>query len=228
MQTEDPLAGSAWSRPSTVAGFVASPPNSSLVEVARQVRTHGGRLAIDIGCGAGRNAVPLGAEGWRVLGLDLSLPMLLAARDRARRDGLTGLTFALAPMERLPVRDASCDLIIAHGIWNLARSTAQFRAAVHEASRCAAPGATLFVFTFSRSTLADDAPPVGGEPFVFTQFSGDPQVFLTETQLLEEMHAASFAPLPSRPVRELNRRSPGGLAGAGGPPVIFEAVFIRH
>ena len=226
MQKEDPLAGSAWSRPSTVAGFVSSPPNSSLLDVARELRAHGHRRALDIGCGAGRNAVPLCREGWRVLGTDLSLPMLQAARERARREGVTGLTCILAPMDTLPARDGTCDLVIAHGIWNLARTASQFRAAVREASRCAAPGGTLFVFTFSRRTLPEDAEPVPGEAFVFTQFSGEPQCFLTGEQLLEEMRTAGFEASPRRPVRELNRRTPGMLS-VGGPPVIYEAVFLK-
>ena len=72
----------------------------------------------------------------------------------------TSVPFGLAPMERLPMRDASVDLIVAHGIWNLASSSSQFRAAVREAARVARPGAALFVFTFSRTTIGPDGPHV--------------------------------------------------------------------
>jgi hypothetical protein len=37
------------------------------------------------------------------------------------------LTWAMAPMESIPATDQSFDLIIAHGIWNLAPSVALFR-----------------------------------------------------------------------------------------------------
>jgi hypothetical protein len=43
------------------------------------------------------------------------------------------------------------------------------------------------VFTFSRNTLSAAAEPVAGEPFVFTEFSGQPQCFLTESQLVSEL-----------------------------------------
>jgi hypothetical protein len=46
--------------------------------------------------------------------------------------------------------------VVAHGIWNLARTTTEFRRAIAEAARVARPGACLFVFTFSRTTLAPD------------------------------------------------------------------------
>src|SRR4051812_48969657 len=125
----DPLAGSSWSSPATVAGFVRSPPNGVLVAFAEQELKRGaGRRALDIGCGAGRNAIPLATLGWNVLGTDLSWPMLEAAMNRARSETVDGRFHGtLAPMEQLPVRDRSIDLVIAHGIWNLARSTTQFR-----------------------------------------------------------------------------------------------------
>lgn len=207
-----------------VSGFAQSPPNDVLMRYAEAERRRvpDGR-AIDIGCGAGRNAVPLAQMGWRVLGSDYSWPMLVAARARAGDEGVR-LDLALAPMQALPVADRSADLVIAHGIWNLARSAGEFRAAVREAARIARPGAALFVFTFSRATIAPGAAPVEGEPFVFTEFSGQPQCFLTEAQLLDEMRAVGFEHDASIPLTEYNRPRPGALR-MGGPPVIFEAAF---
>jgi SAM-dependent methyltransferase len=222
----DPLAGSAWSRPATVAGFAASPPNATLLGFAEQeLRRSRTRVALDLGCGAGRNAVPLARQGWTVIGTDLSLPMVRAALQRAR-DGQPPARVRplLAPMDRLPLRDRSCDLVIAHGIWNLARSGAEFRLAVREAARVASANAGLFLFTFSRNTFPPGTPPLPGESFVFTQFSGEPQCFLSEEQLLAELRLAGFEPDPALPLRELNRRPPGAIV-AGGPPVIYEGAF---
>lgn len=190
-------------------------------------RIGGHGVAVDIGCGAARNAVPLAEMGWSVIGTDLSQPMLEAAIGRASDSGVSAQVECLsAPMEALPVADASADLVIAHGIWNLATSSAQFRQAVRESARVAKPGAALFVFTFSRHTLPDTATPVDGESFVFTQFSGRPQCFLTEDQLLTEMAIGGFDPDPGVPLREYNRPTPA-TAQRGGP-VIYEAAFRRR
>lgn len=220
----DPLAGSAWSDAGMVAGFSQSPPNETLIRFAARERQAGGRVLVDIGCGAGRNAVPLAELGWHVLGLDLSWPMVVAARQRSRERPAGRLDVALAPMDALPLRDNCADFIVAHGIWNLAASSAHFRAAVGEAGRIARPGAALFVFTFSRTTIPPDAAPVAGEPFVFTEFSGSPQCFVTESQLQAEMAQAGFVPDPGVPLTEHNRPRPGTVR-TGGPPVIFEAAF---
>jgi SAM-dependent methyltransferase len=223
------LAHSSWSRPETVAGFAQSQPNAVLIRFAEEtLRRRGPGRLLDIGCGAGRNAIPLARRGWNVLGTDLSWPMLGAAAQRAREDRLDArLHFALAPMETIPARDRSIDFIVAHGIWNLARTAAQFRTAVAEAARVAAPGAPLFVFTFSRNTLPADAQPVAGEPFVFTQFAGEPQCFVTADELMSELTGAGFHPDPAVPLTEYNRPRPGALQARTGP-VIYEAAFRRE
>ena len=199
-----------------------SPPNDVLVRYARECGAAG--RAIDVGCGAARNAIPVAQLGWNVFGTDLSWPMIAAARDRAQREDVSARVHVLlAPMDRLPFPGRTFDLIVAHGIWNLARTAAEFRAAVREAARVAKPNAALFVFTFSRNTLPLDAEPVAGEPFVFTQFSGQPQCFLTDAQLLAELGDAGFASDSAVPLREYNRRPPGAVSA--GAPVIYEAAF---
>jgi hypothetical protein len=95
---------------------------------------------------------------------------------------------------------------------------------VREAARVARPGAALFVFTFSRHTLPADAEPIPGEPFVFTRFSGQPQCFLTEEELLEELASVGFVSDPRVPLRELNRPPPASLVAQAGP-VIYEGGF---
>lgn len=225
MTQTDPLAGSAWSEPGMVAGFARSSPNEVLMRVAdAELRRIGSGHVVDIGCGAGRNAVPLAGRGWQVVGTDLSWPMLGAAADRARGAGFAPrLHLALAPMDVLPVRDGVADLVIAHGIWNLAGSSAEFRRGIREAARVARPGAVLFVFTFSRHTLPAGVQPVQGEPFVFTQFSGEPQCFVTREQLIDELGAAGFVPDAEHEITEYNRPRPGAMPSGG--PVIYEAVF---
>ena len=127
-------------------------------------------------------------------------------------------------MEVLPVADRAFDVVIAHGIWNLARSSGHFRQAVREAARVCRPGAGLFLFTFSRNTLPAGATPVPGETFVFTQFSGTPQCFLTENEIRKEFAACGFVRDPEGPLTEHNRARPGDLRSGGGP-VIYEGTF---
>ena len=186
-----------------------------------------GRRVLDVGCGAARNAVPMATLGAAVVGIDVAWPMLEAAHRRVRAEGVAGrILLARAPMDRLPLADASIDLVVAHGVWNLARSDDEFRRAVAEAARVARPGAGLFLFTFSRSTLAADAPPVPGETSVFTQFAGEPQCFLTEEQLSEELSGAGFLKDPPGPLTEYNRPPTGRRLTPSGP-AIYEGTFRR-
>lgn len=179
---------------------------------------------LDIGCGAGRHAGPLADSGLDVLGIDLSWPMLVAAGSRSRQ-ARGRLDLALSPMDIIPACDRAFDVVIAHGIWNLAASGKEFRSAVREAARVAKTRAGLFVFTFSRNTLPAESTPVPGETFVFTQFSGRPQCFLTAVELVAEMAAAGFTVDPAVPLTEHNRPRAGLLPSGG--PVIYEGAFRR-
>ena len=149
----------------------------------------------------------MAACGASVVGTDVAWPMLAAARRRVASQGVAGrVALVRAPMDYLPLRDASVDLVVAHGIWNLARSGAEFRRAIAEAVRVARPGAGLFVFT---------------------QFAGEPQCFLTEVQLTEELLGAGFEKNPPGPLTEYNRPLAGRTLTQSGP-VIYEGTFRRR
>ena len=211
-----------------VEAFAQGLPNAVLVRYVEQEQSERPvRRVLDIGCGAARNALPLAQTGLSVVGVDDAMPMVVAAGERLHAEGGgTGLRLICARMDALPLAAASCDLIIAHGVWNLARSGAEFRAAVREAARVARPGAGLFVFTFSRHTLPRTAVPAPGETFVFTQFSGEPQCFLAEEELVAELSTAGFERDPAGPLTEYNRPAVPALVGSG--PVIYEGTFRRR
>ena len=51
------MSDSPWNQPGTVEGFVRSPPNDNLLQIAQREWRASARL-LDIGCGAARNALP--------------------------------------------------------------------------------------------------------------------------------------------------------------------------
>ncbi len=215
-----------WEDAGVVRGFSTAAPNEILMGYVRaELARRPGLRVLDVGCGAARNAVPMAAAGATVIGSDVASPMLEAARSRVEAaDLMHRVTLVRAPMDALPLVDASVDLVVAHGVWNLARSAAELRRAIAEAARVARPGAGLFVYTFSRATLAPDTPPVPGESFVFSQFAGEPQCFLTEVELIAELLGAGFERDPPGPLTEYNRPLAGHTLTRSGP-AIFEGTF---
>jgi SAM-dependent methyltransferase len=67
----------------------------------------GGRV-LDIGCGAGREAVGLAREGYQVVGIDIAPQMVEAARANAERQGLT-ITFQVQSVTGLDEPPGSFD-----------------------------------------------------------------------------------------------------------------------
>ncbi|MCI0394102.1 MAG: class I SAM-dependent methyltransferase [Chloroflexi bacterium] len=72
-----------------------------------------GGMALDVACGRGQNAIWLARQGYRVLGVDISLVGLTAARAEARRQGVARQThFVQADLDNWPLPPAAFDLIV--------------------------------------------------------------------------------------------------------------------
>ena len=123
-----------WGDAGVVRGFSTAAANEILLAFVRtELARRPGLRVLDVGCGAARNAAPMAAHGATVVGTDMAWPMLEAAGRRSVSEGVSErVAFIRAPMDRLPLGDASVDLVVAHGIWNLARSGDEFRQAVAE------------------------------------------------------------------------------------------------
>ena len=93
-----------------VAGELDEPPldRAVLAAFAEHVRTDGGGLTADLGCGEGRIGAHLAGLGLDVLGADLSAALLAAGRAT-----YPGQRFAAASMHALPLPDAALAGIVA-------------------------------------------------------------------------------------------------------------------
>lgn len=98
-------------------------------------------LLVEAGCGTGQASSTVRREGRRLVGLDFSLPALLAAR----RGGAPYQLFVRGDIRFLPFRDGAVA-----GIWNLGVMehfpAAQGRAILDEFRRVLAPGARALLF----------------------------------------------------------------------------------
>jgi arsenite methyltransferase len=81
-----------------------------------------GEAALDIGCGAGVDtliAATMVGEKGRVVGIDLIPEMLERAKENLQKISLNNVTFQKASAEDLPFPDASFDVVISNGVFNL-------------------------------------------------------------------------------------------------------------
>ncbi|PZG68895.1 hypothetical protein C1I97_38620, partial [Streptomyces sp. NTH33] len=106
-------------------------------------------LALDAGCGAGRNLPALLAAGYRVLAADLHPGML----DQARRHTQPGLALIQTDLARLPLRDQAASVIVCHGVLHNLPDHTLLAAALHELRRVLAPGGVLSLNTFTADYL---------------------------------------------------------------------------
>lgn len=104
-----------------------------------------GMTVLDLGSGAGFDALlswrRVGANG-RVIGVDMTDDMLARARENAANLGATNVEFRKGHIEKLPVEDASVDMVISNCVINLSTDKpAVFR----ELARVLKPGGRFAV-----------------------------------------------------------------------------------
>ena len=101
------LSVNAFTGVSAVPLFAEIPPRS---------------VALDLGCGAGLDtliAASRAGAGAKLVGIDFSFAMLARARRSLRKTGQQSVVFVLADAENLPLPDASVDVALVNGIFNL-------------------------------------------------------------------------------------------------------------
>jgi arsenite methyltransferase len=103
-----------------------------------------GAVVLDVGCGAGLDSLiaarRTGPTG-RVIGLDFSQIMLERAGHAAHDAGLHHVDFQQADAEQIPLRDATVDIALVNGIFNLNPARQEI---FNELARVVKPGGAVY------------------------------------------------------------------------------------
>lgn len=115
-----------------------------------------GARVLDVGCGAGLDSLiaaqRVGPQG-SVIGLDFSEAMVVRARQSASEARLSNVEFRSGDAERIPLDDASIDVAMVNGIFNLNPArTVIFR----ELARVVRPGGCVYA---AEMILKEPLPP---------------------------------------------------------------------
>jgi len=104
-----------------------------------------GGPVLELGCGTGRIALPVGRNGTPMVGIDLSARMLLRARTRVRRAGLGRLVrLVRGDIRHLPFPDGHFALVMApYGILQSLIGEADLRATLRAVAAVLQPGGRL-------------------------------------------------------------------------------------
>lgn len=133
-----------WARFYDLAEWSNRAVNKAAAARVAELVPYGARV-LDCAAGTGEFSLAAAKRAASVLCTDLSLPMLNRARKKARKRGLTSISFARRDITALPDRDGSFDVVIAANVLHLLPEPGQ---AVGELWRVTAPGGRLILPTY--------------------------------------------------------------------------------
>ncbi len=157
---------------------------------------HAGEIVLDLGSGGGidvlLSARRVGPTG-KAYGLDMTDEMLALARENQRKAGVENVEFLKGDIERIPLPDASVDVIISNCVINLA---ADKRKVLAEAFRVLRPGGR---FAVSDVVVRGEIPPAVRRSMEL--WVGCVAGALEEREFRELLAANGFADIGIEPTR---------------------------
>jgi len=132
--------------------YLRRPPwdtRTSPPELLAFIAEHPPGRALDLGCGAGTNAITLAQHGWQVVGVDFVGKAIRMARQRAREAGVQ-VDFHVGDVTRLDGVDGPFDLVLDIGCFH-GLTPDGMAAYAHNLDRLLAPGGTFLLYAFYRN-----------------------------------------------------------------------------
>lgn len=133
-----------WDRIFKREGRVFVDPYPRFTELIEVYKKHDSRSILDLGCGSGRHVVGLAAEGFRVVGCDISTAGLRLAFQWLDKEGLVARLVQADMRANLPFRDGVFDGLLSTQVIHHALRI-EVLSTIEEIKRVIAPGGIGFV-----------------------------------------------------------------------------------
>lgn len=189
-----------WSDPDRVREFAAREPDHRLMAWMEGIGDPSALRVLDLGCAGGRNAVYLAGLGVDVRALDATAAMVAATREGvARHVGEAAATDRVEvgrmdDLARYP--DGAFDLVVALGVYQLARDEDELRRALAETARVVRADGELLSSVFGPGTRfpGRTLTPVDGHPYRHVDPAKDTICLLGADDLDRELARVGFTP----------------------------------
>jgi len=171
-----------------------------------------GEIVLDLGSGAGADVLISArrvAPSGRAIGLDMTDEMLELARRNARQAGVANAEFVKGYIERIPLPDASVDVVISNCVLNLSGDKAEV---IREAARVLKPGGRFAISDVIADPDMDDATRAD-----MRQWTGCIAGALTAEQFEQALSAAGLTDIEVRETHRVHKHAGAAIIRATKP-----------
>lgn len=165
-----------------------------------------GKAVLDLGCAGGFMAEALAKKGADVTGIDPAAQAIEAAREHARKSGLS-ISYDVGVGERLPYADAAFDAVVCVDVLEHVEDLGKV---IAEVARVLKPGGVFLYDTINRNPLSRLATITIAEDILRLLPKGthDPAMFIRPAELSDAMGKSglSVGPMTGLGPRGINRR----------------------
>ena len=174
---------------------------------------HEGETVLDLGSGGGidvlLSAKRVGPTG-KAIGLDMTDQMLSLARENARKAGVENVEFHMGYIEKIPLPDASVDVVISNCVINLSADKPRV---LREVARVLRPGGRFAVSDVISDEDMDDATRADMQAY-----TGCIAGALTESEFRAELTNAGMGDIEIRTTHRVHAQASSAIVRASKLP----------
>jgi ubiquinone/menaquinone biosynthesis C-methylase UbiE/chorismate mutase len=146
MKNYNKIIENFWNK--EVKNFYEDTPSEYLYKFFSVIKNKSSKKVLDVGCGAGRNALMIQKLGYKIYGCDSNKKMVVVTKERLPLKVRKNIT--VSDMTSLPYEDNIFDYVVSNGVFHNALNLKDFCSSVKESSRVLKNNGCLVlnVFTF--------------------------------------------------------------------------------
>jgi len=214
MKNYNKIIENFWNK--EVTNFYEDTPSEYLYKFFSKIKNRASKKVLDVGCGAGRNALMIQKLGYEIYSCDSNKKMVMATKERLPLKVRKNIT--VSDMTSLSYEDNTFDYVVSNGVFHNALNFKDFCSSVKESSRILKNNGCLVLNIFTFGDLKGEFIKGGVEKYFYLTKDSLPIILLPTIDLIRILSENNFI---------LSSFEENYVTVSTGKRKIFKGIFIK-